>query len=148
VDLGAEVVAAPDPRDLELREVARVDLVERRVARAGRVGAPVAPFAVWVAVSRRLRGARPVHGESQGQGEGTDELRAGAGAAPPPPPCRPGGSPASTLPPGRGNFGITAGGGVPGGSVFAVHAHLPFGKLRGSKTLAAAAPPGAGASAA
>ena len=49
----------PAPRDLELAEVGRVDLIERRVARAPGVGAPVAPFAGHVAADElRLRARR------------------------------------------------------------------------------------------
>src|SRR5690606_4250683 len=107
-----------------------------------------APLAGRVAVAGLLRGGGR-RCEGKGEGKGTDELRARAGAAPPPLPCHPGGRSASALPPGRGNFGITAGGGVPGGAAFAAcHVYLPRGKLRGSKAEAAAAPPGAGASAA
>ena len=45
----AVLAGVPLPRDLERIEVAGVDLVERRIARAPRVGAPVAPFAGLVA---------------------------------------------------------------------------------------------------
>ena len=49
----AELARVPSPRDLERVEVRRVDLVGRRVARAPRVGAPVAPFAGLVAARQR-----------------------------------------------------------------------------------------------
>ena len=53
----AELARVPAPRDLQRVEVRGVDLVGRRIARAPRVGAPVAPFAGLVA-ARRVR--RPV----------------------------------------------------------------------------------------
>src|SRR5204863_5899554 len=61
---GAEVLVraerrrSPLPRDLERVEVARVDLVERRVAGAPGVTAPVAPLSGNVAANERavLRG--------------------------------------------------------------------------------------------
>ncbi len=46
VGRGSKVVALPYPGDLELLEVGRVDLVERRVVRTPGVTAPVAPLTV------------------------------------------------------------------------------------------------------
>ena len=58
----------PLPGDLQLAEVRRVDLIERRVARAPGVGAPVAPLARHVAAHERRRpvGARLVARHREG----------------------------------------------------------------------------------
>ena len=56
---------------------------------------------------------RFIWGRREGQGRSelrVIELRARAGATLPPSPFRPGGRPAAPLPPGRGNFGVEAGG--------------------------------------
>src|SRR6185312_1452128 len=52
----AVLACVPLPRDLQRIEVVRVDLIERRVARAPRVGAPVAPLAGLVAALERIIG--------------------------------------------------------------------------------------------
>ena len=56
----AVLARVPLPRDLERIEVGGVDLIERRVARAPRIGAPIAPFAGLVAAHQlgALLGAR------------------------------------------------------------------------------------------
>ena len=60
----AEVVRLPPPDDLELLDVLRVDLVERRVLGVARIAAVVAPFALRRAL---LRVEAAGEGEQQGR---------------------------------------------------------------------------------
>ena len=78
VDPGPEVVAAPDPRHLELLEIGGVDLVERQVPRVRGITADVAPLA--------SRGATLLRDGRQRPGEDAEGTRQ-AHAHPPPPGC-------------------------------------------------------------
>jgi hypothetical protein len=77
IGLGAVVGRFPAPCDLELPDVARVDLIQRRIAAAALVPAPVAPLAVLGARTLRCRGVCP----TQQKGGGHREHGSGGPAA-------------------------------------------------------------------
>ena len=72
VSVGAEIIPAPDPRNTELSEVARVDLIERRGASVPGITPDVAPFPVFRPrhplhrLARRYR-QRSGHGNAETQ---------------------------------------------------------------------------------
>src|SRR5690606_33374048 len=67
-----EVVTAPDPCGLQLREVRSVDLIEWRVARAPGVSSPVSPFARGIAAFLRSYRSRGERDEPQSEHERSD----------------------------------------------------------------------------
>ena len=72
VDVGPEVVAPPDPGDLQIGEVVAVDLVEGRRAGVAGVAAEVTPLAVLGAgqpLRRRGCGCQQRHGEGDDEEE-------------------------------------------------------------------------------
>ena len=73
----AVVVAAPDPRHLEVFEVVGRDLIESRVAGVPGVAADVAPVAGWRVIALRAgRGGHQQHardGDGDGHDRGRDE---------------------------------------------------------------------------